>query len=89
MHRGSIKGGLNPHLTLDVSWFGEEEAAGADATDPAWKKWLPFDPTSPHRYRSQELARLISAYLADDHVSGRLRISRITLPTRCAVGTRL
>ena len=41
---------INPHLTLTVKW----DRDGCDpvqwtvpATDPAWRKWRPSDPTSP------------------------------------------
>ena len=40
---------LNPHLTFTVDWFGERHVE-ATATDPAWAKWRPSDPTSPHWY---------------------------------------
>ena len=39
---------LNPHLTLTVDWFGERTTV--EATDQAWSKWLPSDPTCPHWY---------------------------------------
>ena len=39
---------LNPHLTLSLDWFGERTSI--EATDPAWAKWRPSDPTSPHWY---------------------------------------
>jgi hypothetical protein len=33
---------------------------------PEWAKWRPSDPTSPHWYKPEHLARLISAYLSND-----------------------
>ena len=39
---------LNPHLSITVDWFGERSTEAA--TDPAWSKWKPSDPTSPHWY---------------------------------------
>jgi hypothetical protein len=39
-------GWLNPHLTLEIDWEGERTTI--IATDPAWTKWRPSDPTSPH-----------------------------------------
>src|SRR5262249_60728339 len=34
-----------------------------DATDPAWQKWKPCQPTSPHWYELRHLERLIGAYI--------------------------
>jgi DNA topoisomerase VI subunit B len=55
---------LNPHLTMTVDWFGEIQRT--EATVPEWAKWRPSDPTSPHWYKPEHLARLISAYLSND-----------------------
>jgi len=38
---------LNPHLTLRVSWNGEE-VIDIKASNPGWRKWLPIWPTSAH-----------------------------------------
>jgi Histidine kinase-, DNA gyrase B-, and HSP90-like ATPase len=40
---------VNPHLTLTVEWVRSGETIGRTiaATNPAWKKWRPLDPTSP------------------------------------------
>ena len=65
---------LNPHLHLDVDWFGERTAY--KPTDPRWPKWLPSDPTSPHWYRREHLERLITAYVAHDLDSNRQRTVR-------------
>jgi DNA topoisomerase VI subunit B len=69
---------VNPHLTLTVNWdrSGETIACASQtirrtiaATNPAWKKWRPSDPTSPHWYDVQRLGRLIAAHIAhaEDH----------------------
>jgi DNA topoisomerase VI subunit B len=55
---------LNPHLALTIDWFGESRIVGA--TDPAWAKWGPSDPTSPHWYTPARFERLIAAYAAHD-----------------------
>jgi DNA topoisomerase VI subunit B len=55
---------LNPHLTLTLDWFGR--VSRIDATAPAWKKWLPSNPTSPHWYTPEHFERLVSAYIAHD-----------------------
>ena len=47
-----------------------------EASDPAWTKWLPSDPTSPHWYGPEHLERLIAAYLAHDADTGRVRTVR-------------
>lgn len=65
---------LNPHLTLTLDCFGE--VTQWDATNPDWNKWLPCNPTSPHWYREGDLARLISAYIAQDVDNGRTRLVR-------------
>ena len=65
---------LNPHLELSLTWRGVHRHW--PATDPAWVKWLPRNPTSPHWYREPELARLIAAYLSADAATGRERLVR-------------
>jgi DNA topoisomerase VI subunit B len=65
---------LNPHLTLTLDFFGEVNHW--EASKPDWQKWLPCNPTSPHWYRDSDLARLISAYIAQDADSGRTRLVR-------------
>ena len=53
---------LNPHLTLSLSWQGKPES-WVPGTNPAWNKWKPDNPTSPHWYRPEHLERLIAAYV--------------------------
>jgi hypothetical protein len=60
---------LNPHLTMRLDWFGTPIAVGG-ATDPAWAKWRPGDPTSAHWYGPAHLARLIAAYVGHDAAGG-------------------
>jgi DNA topoisomerase VI subunit B len=62
-------GWLNPHLTLEIDWEGETTTIAA--TDPAWVKWRPYDPTSPHWYDEARLGRLMAAYIARDQDLGR------------------
>jgi DNA topoisomerase VI subunit B len=67
---------LNPHLTLTVSWYGEQ-VLQRPAADPGWKKWLPGNPTSAHWYDPPErFVRLIAAYIAHDRDRGRDRLVR-------------
>jgi DNA topoisomerase VI subunit B len=54
---------LNPHLGLTADWDGEHLAQ--EPTAPAWAKWNPSDPTSPHWYTQQQMERLIAAYVSD------------------------
>jgi DNA topoisomerase VI subunit B len=54
---------LNPHLSIAVDWCGERITM--EATDPAWTKWLPSDPTSPHWYSVEHLERLIAGYISN------------------------
>ncbi len=65
---------LNPHLTISINWFGEVQVI--EATDPAWTRWKPSDPTSPHWYQPEHLERLIAAYLVHDEDNGRARTVR-------------
>jgi hypothetical protein len=62
-------GWLNPHLaTLSVTWNGQA-SVDFKASDRAWSKWRPSDPTSPHWYDAR-LRRLMGAYIARDHDHG-------------------
>jgi hypothetical protein len=63
-------GWLNPHLTLSVTWNGKR-CVDFKATDPAWEKWRPHHPTSPHWYDEARLRRLMGAYIARDQDGGR------------------
>ena len=65
---------LNPHLALTVTWFDDRLAVGA--TEPAWPKWRPSDPTCAHWYTPQHLERLIAAYLTHGLERGRERTVR-------------
>jgi DNA topoisomerase VI subunit B len=60
---------LNPHLTLSGTVF--DEAIQFEATAPDWPKWKPNEPTSPHWYGPDTLARLIAACVAHDEDRGR------------------
>jgi hypothetical protein len=62
-------GWLNPHLTLEMDWDGER--ISLEPSDPAWRKWRPSDPTSPHWYTEDRLTRLMGAYIARDQDLGR------------------
>ncbi len=65
---------LNPHLSMVIDWFGDRRTI--EATDPAWQKWGPSDPTSAHWYTPQHLERLIAGYIAHDQDNGRERTVR-------------
>jgi len=65
---------LNPHTAIVVDWFGERTSI--KATDPAWQKWKPSEPTSAHWYTTVHLERLIGAYLKHDTDNGRERTVR-------------
>jgi DNA topoisomerase VI subunit B len=65
---------LNPHVSLRISWNGERREI--NATDPAWSKWRPSDPTSAHWYDTERLERLAAAYVADDQDHQRNRTVR-------------
>jgi DNA topoisomerase VI subunit B len=59
---------LNPHLTLTLEGFGE--TMRIEATDPEWRKWRPSSPTSPHWYKTEDLERLLGAYITHDRQNG-------------------
>jgi DNA topoisomerase VI subunit B len=61
---------LNPHATLTV------DGTTFEATDPAWAKWKPSSPTSPHWYEPEHLERLLGAYITHDLANGRERTVR-------------
>ena len=66
---------FNPHLTLRGTWHGKKFIDVA-ATNPAWEKWRPRDPTSPHWYDRTRLQRYLSAHVARDRDLGRHRTVR-------------
>ncbi|MHB8953849.1 MAG: hypothetical protein ACYC4U_12840 [Pirellulaceae bacterium] len=65
---------LNPHLDLTLDWHGERYEYRA--TEPAWVKWLPSNPTSVHWYEIEHFERLAAAYVAADQQEGRDRTVR-------------
>jgi len=65
---------LNPHLTLDMDWFGARRRIAATSSD--WAKWRPSDPTSAHWYEVDHLARLAAGYIVHDQDQGRDRTVR-------------
>jgi len=66
---------VNPHLSLHVTWEGEPLVSG-NATDPAWAKWGPRDPTSAHWYSEERLQRYLAAHVSRDRDQGRHRTVR-------------
>jgi hypothetical protein len=63
---------FNPHATISLNWFGETTTW--KATNPAWEKWKPCRPTSPHWYELRHLERLIGAYVTHDRDAGKDRL---------------
>ena len=63
-------GWLNPHLSITVTWDGARLVDYA-ASNPAWEKWQPHYPTSPHWYDPARLRRLMGAHIARDQDCGR------------------
>jgi DNA topoisomerase VI subunit B len=66
---------LNPHLALTLDMHGKRYLDNT-ATNTAWTKWKPSDPTSPHWYQPAHLGRLIAAYLSHDEDRGQDRLVR-------------
>jgi DNA topoisomerase VI subunit B len=54
---------LNPHLTLQVIWDGTVKIE-ATPSNPAWAKWSPSWPTSPHWYDESRFRRYMAAHIA-------------------------
>ena len=67
-------GALNPHLTLFLEWFGEK--CVTRATDSAWVKWRPSDPSPAGWYTEEEFDRLVGAHIAYDQDRGKDRSVR-------------
>jgi DNA topoisomerase VI subunit B len=66
---------FNPHLTLRGTWHGKE-FINVKATNPAWKKWGPRNPTSAYWYDAIRLQRYLAAHVARDRDRGRHRTVR-------------
>jgi DNA topoisomerase VI subunit B len=68
-------GWVNPHLTLRGAFDGEI-FVDVTATDPAWKKWKPRNPTSAHWYTETRLQRYLAAHVQRDRDLGQHRTVR-------------
>src|SRR5215472_4609143 len=66
---------LNPHLGLRGIWLGRE-FVNVTATNLAWEKWRPRNPTSPHWYDEARLQRYLAAHVARDRDLGESRTVR-------------
>lgn len=73
---------FNPHLSLRGSWNGVS-FVDVKAFDPAWTKWRPRDPTSPHWYDAARLQRYMAAHVARDRDLGPISQRR---PLRDFIG---
>jgi DNA topoisomerase VI subunit B len=69
---------LNPHLSLCATWVDDwcREQWAYEAVDPAWTKWTPSSPTSPHWYQVADLERLAGAFLSHDREHKTVRVLR-------------
>jgi DNA topoisomerase VI subunit B len=65
---------FNPHATLRYRGSRQHWTIGSSA--PAWRKWQPNDPTSPHWYTPERLRALLAAYITADRAAGRGRTVR-------------
>jgi DNA topoisomerase VI subunit B len=66
---------FNPHLTLRGTWGGKT-FVNVKATNPAWEKWSPRQPTSAHWYDETRLQRYLAAHVARDRDLRRHRTVR-------------
>jgi DNA topoisomerase VI subunit B len=60
---------VNPHLTMAVDWVRNDfttDRITIAASDPAWAKWSPSQPTDPNWYGVSELERLIAANICHE-----------------------
>ncbi len=64
---------LNPHLTLTVRHFAQEDCHWS-AIAPRWGKWTAQEPHVPHWYTPERFERLVAAYLAQDEETGKHRL---------------
>jgi DNA topoisomerase VI subunit B len=64
----------NPHLSLSLRWDSESDSV--EASNPAWKKWRPSDPTSAHWYDLARFERYLAAHIARDQDLGQTRTVR-------------
>jgi Histidine kinase-, DNA gyrase B-, and HSP90-like ATPase len=63
-------GWLNPHLSLALTW-NRKACVDFKASNPAWTKWRPCEPTPPCWYDEPRFRRLMGAYVARDEDRGR------------------
>jgi len=63
---------FNPHATIRLNWF--DEVTEYAATNTAFGKWKPCQPTSAHWYEQRHIERLIGAYITHDRAAGRDRL---------------
>jgi hypothetical protein len=66
---------LNPHLTLRCYW-NDERFVNAPASALGWQKWRACDPTCPHWYDPERLARYAAALVNHDQDHARERTVR-------------
>lgn len=62
---------FNPHATFQFNGKVYER------TDPAWQKWRPNEPTSPHWYTAETLRDLIAAYVAEERRHGEKKVKTV------------
>lgn len=55
---------FNSHATFRLDWFSD--MTDWPATDIAWRKWMPHQPTSCHWYAQAHFERLIGAHITHD-----------------------
>lgn len=65
---------VNPHLSVRMSWNGVE-CVNYTASNPAWTKWLPSNPTCPHWYDYQRFERYMAAHVARRPKKGRAQFT--------------
>ena len=68
-------GVLNPHLSLQVHWDGEQRVF-LSSSDESWHPFRACDPTSAYWYDEPRLARYAAAHVARDEDRGQTRTVR-------------
>ena len=69
-------GGMPGSTRISRSPSTGSVSASPRGVRPAWSKWKPSDPTSPHWYTAAHFERLVAGYIAHDTDRGRMRTVR-------------
>jgi DNA topoisomerase VI subunit B len=60
---------FNPHADFTLVTPGGTQTFAA--TDPAWPKWTPAEPTDPHWYDPEQFRELVAAHINEERSGGK------------------